>query len=259
MTSLHLHRPPPPLDAFVDVIWTCEREPERWAQERLLPDGSVELVIDLLASPSTDVVAGPHSHFFLLDTTQRQRLVGVHFKPGGAYPFLGPPLLELRNTEAPLDALWGPVARELREQIGEARTDDERCSIVSRVLLERGRERMSHHRAVEYALREFTHVPHACTIGDVSAATGLSQRRFIQLFAAEVGLTPKVFCRIRRFQRAIRAAHHSGFVNWSELAVDCGYFDQAHLIHDFQAFSGLTPAAWAAQRTAHVNHVPILD
>jgi AraC-like DNA-binding protein len=259
VTSLHLCHPSPPLSTFVDVIWTCEREPERWPQERLLPDGSVELVVDLLAPASTDVVAGPHSRFFVLDTTVRQQLVGVHFKPGGAFPFLGTPLLELRNAEAPLDTLWGPIARRLREQLGDARTDEERCEIVSRVLLVQGRDRMQHHRAVEHALREFTRVPHVRTVADVSRATGLSQRRFIQVFTEEVGLTPKVFCRIRRFQRAIRSAHRSAMVNWSELAVDCGYFDQAHLIHDFQAFSGLTPAAWAAQRTEHINHVPILD
>jgi AraC-like DNA-binding protein len=93
----------------------------------------------------------------------------------------------------------------------------------------------------------------------VSGAVGLSQRRFIELFNEQVGLTPKVFCRVRRFQHAIRRAHRNRAINWSELAVDCGYFDQAHLIHDFQAFSGLTPAAWAAQRTNHLNHVPILD
>jgi AraC-like DNA-binding protein len=254
-----MRRAAPPLSAFVDVIWTCEQEPQAWAQERLLPEGSVELVVDLLAPASTDVVSGPHSRFFLLETTLRQRLVGVHFKPGGAFPFLGPPLLELRNSMAPLDALWGVMARELRERLGEARTDEERCAIVERVLLARGRGHMQHHAAVDFALREFTRVPNARTIASVSAAIGLSQRRFIQLFSEEVGLTPKVFCRIRRFQRVIRSAHQNGRVNWSDLAVDCGYFDQAHLIHDFQAFSGLTPAAWAAQRTDHVNHVPILD
>ena len=259
MNAVHFCRPAPPLDDFVDVIWTCEREPEPWPQERLLPDGSVELVIDLLAPPSTDVVAGPHSRFFVLDTTFRQHLVGVHFKPGGAFPFLGAPLVELRNTAAPLDALWGSIARQLRDEVGDAHTDGARCEIVSRVLMLQGRNRLQHHRAVDHALREFTRVPLMRTLADVSAATGLSQRRFIQLFTEEVGLTPKVFCRIRRFQHAIRTAHRTGIVNWSELALDCGYFDQAHLIHDFQAFSGLTPAAWAAQRTEHVNHVPIFD
>jgi len=259
MTSFNMRRASPPLGAFVALLWTCEREPERWAQERLLPGGSVELVIDLAASPSADCVSGPHSRFFLLDTTRRQRLVGVHFKPGGAFPFVPPPLVELRNAEVALDGLWGRLARELRDRLDEAATDDERFAIVERVLLQQGRGRMEHHPAVRFALREFTRVPHVRTVADVSEAVGLSQRRFIELFNEQVGLTPKVFCRIRRFQRAIRRAHRSRLVNWSELAVDCGYFDQAHLIHDFQAFSGLTPSAWAAQRTNHLNHVPILD
>ena len=259
MTSFQMRAASPPLDAFVALIWICEREPERWSQERLLPGGSVELVVDLAAPAAADCISGPHSHFFLLDTTRRQRLVGVHFKPGGAFPFLTPPLCELRNAEVALDGVWGGVARELREQLGEAETDAERFAIVERVLLQHGRGRMQHHPAVRFALREFARVPHVRTIAEVSDAVGLSQRRFIELFNEQVGLTPKVFCRVRRFQGAIRRAHRNGAINWSQLAVDCGYFDQAHLIHDFQAFSGLTPAAWAAQRTSHVNHVPILD
>jgi AraC-like DNA-binding protein len=259
MTSFQMRRPGPPLNAFVDLLWICEREPERWPMERLLPGGSVELVVDLAGPASGDVVSGPHSRFFLLDTTRYQRLVGVHFKPGGAFPFIRPPLVELRNAEAPLDALWGRLARELRDRLGEADTDEERFTIVENVLTEQGRNRMRHHPAVEFALRTFTQAPSVRSVGEVSVAVGLSQRRFIELFNDEVGLTPKVFCRVRRFQRAIRAAHGTRVVNWSDLALDCGYFDQAHLIHDFQAFSGLTPAAWAAQRTDHVNHVPILD
>ena len=118
---------------------------------------------------------------------------------------------------------------------------------------------MQHHPAVAFALREFMRVPLMRTVTDVSATVGLSQRRFIQLFSQQVGLTPKVFCRVRRFQRAIRTAHQERQVNWSELALDCGYFDQAHFIHDFQAFSGLTPSAWDAQRIDSVTHVPVRD
>lgn len=254
-----MRSPPRPLATFVDVIWLCERRPEPWPQERLLPDGAMELVIDLAAPASTDVVSGPHSQFFLLDTTQRQQLVGVHFKPGGAFPFMPMPLFELRNLDAPLDALWGGMARELRDRLGEAKTDDERYAIVESVLFEQGRGRMQHHPAVDFALREFMRVPHGRTVADVARAVGLSQRRFIQLFAEQVGLTPKVFCRVRRFQAALQQAHRSRQVDWAGLAAECGYFDQAHFIHDFQAFSGLTPSAWASQRTEHLNHVPILD
>ena len=258
MTGFTFHRPGPPLDAFVDLIWRCDREPEPWAQERLLPEGSVELVVDLAAPASVDVVAGPHTRFFLLDTTKRQRLVGVHFKPGGAFPFVQPPMHELRNIEAPLDALWGGVAREFRERLGEASSDEKQFAIVEQVLTTRAADRLRHHPAVAFGLREFTHVPHVRTIAEVSQRIGMSQRRFIEVFAEETGLTPKMFCRIRRFQVAIRRAHKSACIDWATLALDCGYFDQAHFIHDFREFSGLTPSAWAAQRTDHLNHVPIV-
>lgn len=257
VTTFTCHRPSPPLDGFVDLIWRCDREPEPWSQERLLPEGSVELVIDLAAPASADVVAGPHTKFFLLDTTQRQRLVGVHFKPGGAFPFVHPPMYELRNIEAPLGALWGSLARELRERLGEASSDEEQFAIVERVLMARAGDRLRHHPAVAYSLREFTRVPHMRTIADVSQRVGLSQRRFIELFAGETGLTPKMFCRVRRFQASIRRAHKSARVDWTTLALDCGYFDQAHFIHDFREFSGLTPSEWAAKRTDHLNHVPV--
>jgi AraC-like DNA-binding protein len=256
VTGFTCHRPSPPLDAFVELIWRCDREPEPWTQERLLPQGSVELVIDLAAPASLDVVAGPHTKFFVLDTTQRQRLVGVHFKPGGAFPFVRPPMYELRNIEAPLDALWGGLARELRERLEEASSGEAQFAIVEHALVARAGDRLRHHPAVGYALREFTCVPHMRTIADVSQRVGLSQRRFIELFDEQTGLTPKMFCRVRRFQASIQRAHKSARIDWTTLALDCGYFDQAHFIHDFREFSGLTPSEWAARRTEHLNHVP---
>lgn len=251
--------PRAPLDAFVELIWLFDGAPRPWNQERLLPQGTVELVVDLEEPANDGVVSGPHSRFFLLDTSRPQRLVGVHFKPGGAFPFMRPPMHELRNRVAALDSLWGSAARELRERVGNARTDEEIFHIVERTLLARASDRLQRHPAVGFALKEFTRVPHVRTIADVSRHIGLSQRRFIQVFAEEVGLTPKVFCRVRRFQAAVNRAHRHGHPNWTELAIDCGYFDQAHFIHDFEEFSGLTPSAWAAQRTEHVNHVPIRD
>lgn len=257
--NIRFHVPPAPLDAFVELVWLFEGPPEPWAQERLLPQGTTELVVNLAGRPSGDVVSGPHSRFFLLDTSRPRRLVGVHFKPGGAFPFLRPPLDELRNGVIPLDCLWGATARELRERLGDARSDEDAFRIVDRILLARAGDRLRRHPAVAYALREFMRVPHVRTVANVSHRVGLSQRRFIELFADQVGLTPKVFCRVRRFQAAVAQGHRERQPNWIALALDCGYFDQAHFIHDFQEFSGLTPSAWAAQRTEQVNHVPIRD
>jgi AraC-like DNA-binding protein len=93
----------------------------------------------------------------------------------------------------------------------------------------------------------------------VTAQVGLSARRFIDVFGGEVGLTPKLFCRVRRFQKVLRGVAHGRRADWAAVAADCGYFDQAHFIHDFRAFSGLSPTAYLTQRTEHLNHVPIIE
>jgi AraC-like DNA-binding protein len=73
-----------------------------------------------------------------------------------------------------------------------------------------------------------------------------------------VGLAPKVFCRVRRFQRVLRMLHKTTQVDWADVALECGYYDQAHFIHDFQSFCGLTPSAYLAAATPHLNHVPLV-
>jgi AraC-like DNA-binding protein len=89
----------------------------------------------------------------------------------------------------------------------------------------------------------------------------MSQRRFIQIFAAEVGLTPGHFGRVLRFRRALRALPTAGTPDWASIAADHGYFDQSHFIHDFRAFSGLTPTDYVRQRSEHVkdHHVPMAE
>jgi AraC-like DNA-binding protein len=97
------------------------------------------------------------------------------------------------------------------------------------------------------------------TVKSVSESTGLSQRRFIDLFKREVGMTPKLFCRVRRFQDVLAFVRKSKTPDWSEAAYICGYFDQSHLIRDFRIFSGINPTDYALRRTNRVmeNHVPV--
>ena len=90
-------------------------------------------------------------------------------------------------------------------------------------------------------------------------AIGLSAKRFIERFKIEVGLTPKRYCRVRRFQRALALANRGRRVDWTGVALDCGYFDQAHFIHDFRSFAGLTPTEYLAARTSFQNHVKFLQ
>ena len=87
--------------------------------------------------------------------------------------------------------------------------------------------------------------------------TGISARRFIELFRREVGLTPKLYCRITRFRSVISTLELETSVDWAATAATCGYFDQAHFIHEFRELAGITPSAYIAGRTASPNHVRV--
>jgi AraC-like DNA-binding protein len=270
---IYHYKPGPPLDRFVDVIWVSESGPTPHPRERLLPDGSVELVFSLQEEAFPiysregldrcevfrwNVVCGPHSQSFAIGTATKVSVAGVHFKPGGAHPFLKLPAGELHNTHVGLDALWGDAATALvREKLLEATTPATRARVIERALLDAACGVPERHPAVAFALNEFRGVPEGQKIADVTEQIGLSSRRFIEVFRNEVGLAPKLFCRVRRFQKVVRMISAGQPVDWAEVALKCGYFDQAHFIHDFRAFSGINPSSYLADYIEHLNHVPI--
>jgi AraC-like DNA-binding protein len=185
-------------------------------------------------------------------------VLGVHFKPGGAFPFVRASAGELHNGHVPLPDLWGRTAHELREQILEAGSTADRFRLLEQALLSHVQRRLARHPAVALALHIFEN-DCAHLVDDVVRRVGLSPRRFIQVFTDEVGLTPKMYCRVRRFQEVLRRINLGCFKNGSDIALSCGYYDQAHCIRDFRAFSGLTPSVYLQCRGAFLNHVPISD
>jgi AraC-like DNA-binding protein len=270
----HAYIPQPPLSDFVALLWFQEGYDSPCAKERALPEGTVELVINLRedALPIVDrhnpslshrargsIICGPHSEFFVIDHSGQPTIMGVHFKPGGAFPFLGARADELHNTILSLDTLWGAAAGNLRARLLEARDLNAKFLALQAFLLERADRPLARYPAVAFALQQFQCAPHMRTISQVVEQVGLCERRFIQVFREEVGLTPKLFCRVRRFQSVLRLIERQQQVDWADVAATCGYFDQAHFIHDFRAFSGLNPTTYLAQRGERLNHVPLRD
>jgi AraC-like DNA-binding protein len=263
-------RPQPPLAAFVELFWFYASDAPAHGLERRLPDGSLSLIINLRddricvydrqrpdqfqAHPGS-LISGAHSTFTLIDTADQQALLGVVFKPGGALPFLGLPAAELHNQTVSLEALWGAEAQRLREQLLAASTVQRRFAMLEQALLARLASARMSHPAVGYALQQFQSASRPPAIATVTEQIALSQARFIQVFSDAVGLTPKQFCRVQRFQQVLRRLDRAAPIQWTQLALACGYFDQAHFIHEFQALAGLTPSAYLARRGEHHNHI----
>ena len=87
----------------------------------------------------------------------------------------------------------------------------------------------------------------------------MTPKRFIRHFEKVVGITPKRFARVRRFGRVLESVELGRPVRWSAVAASCGYFDQAHLIHDFQEFAGMNPTLYRPRAQGDRNHALIAD
>src|SRR5215469_12884298 len=192
-----LYSPPPPLGHFVELLWLYEGFRPAHPRERLLPTGTVEIVVHLredrtqtyghrhIERPFTlsgSVVCGAHSQYFVIDTASQGGVMGVHSRPGGAYPFLKLPNGELHNQHVDLSQFWGRQrVSELREQVLAAGEPEGKLRVVEQALLAVARGTFERHPAVAYALDTFHRAPGERSIRDVSDETGLSARRFIDL------------------------------------------------------------------------------
>jgi AraC-like DNA-binding protein len=267
-------RPRPPLNAFVESVWLCRNNVRAHALERVLPTGSSQLIVNLkedrtrLYDPerpqrcittSGTIFSGLQSCYQIIDTSEQEYVAGVAFKPGGASAFMRMPAYETNNADTPLEFLWSRSrAADLRDQLLEGIDGESQLDALEAALNDMLRP-AAIHPAVAFALTAFDRVPVTTTIGDVTDAIGMSAKRFIERFKAHVGVTPKRYCRIRRFQRAVTQAHQGRDLDWTRVAMDCGYFDQAHFIHEFRSFAGMTPTGYLASRTEFQNHVKFLQ
>jgi len=265
--NTRLRKPCSLISDFVTWIWCFEGS--RATRELLLPIGTTELVVSLEDNPIrvfTDIndtqgkrfgaaaVCGPQSRYFVLGPADHVSVVGAHFKPGGAFPFLGLPLNELNDQHVALEDLWGPYARSLRDQLLCAGGPEARMDVLEQALISRLAKRPAYHPVVAYALNQFGAAPAVPRVKEVSTASGYSAKRFIQLFEYGVGLTPKRYCRVRRFQDVIARLTRGLRVEWADVAADCGYYDQSHLIHDFREMAGMTPAQYQPIAPDSPNH-----
>lgn len=270
---LSMHRiPRQPLSALVECLWYWEGAPTTHTYERLLPNGESAIIINLREGPlriydardisrynnyGHAVLSGARSHCFVIDTNQQERVVGIQFKPGGAFPFFCVPAAELEGSSVALADLWPSRVGEIREQLLAGSSPAAMFTVLERSLIEQLVRSPELHPAVAFALSQFCRCGSHDSVAGIIDRVGLSPRRFIELFHRQVGLTAKTFSRVRRFQRVLRTVHGRHEIDWARVAVENGYYDQAHFIHDFQGFSGFTPSVYSSLATPHLNHVPL--
>lgn len=271
---LYLERiPAAPLAPFIRMLWYAQANNIAHRRERVLPTGCTQVILNLARDFLLDcpegrpecrmppaLVVGARSVYEIVDSTDMADLIGIVFSPGGLPPFASDAAHLFSNQSVALCDIWGSDANNIRDQLRELPSPQTRLHCFENFLRERFLSKLaartpSRSTEIEFALRRFACIPNVASVRETARRIGWSERRFSQIFREEVGLAPKVWCRIQRFQRAVRQLHTGADVRWAELALDCGYYDQSHFANEFRAFSGVDATTYSANRTLWANHI----
>lgn len=214
------------------------------------------------------ILVGPQVSRLDLHLPPEHLVVGAAFWPGGLHRLLGVPVSEMLDYSIESRTLLGPAVADVAARLEEAASYAAMLAALEAYLL-----------GVLRRLRPTTEQPLdrllplllpsgrlGAPLDRLAAEACLSPRQFERNFVQRVGLSPKLFARITRFDRAFRLKEKLPALDWLAMAVQCGYYDYRHLVRDFREFAGTTPPQLLAAETAHArvaggaaaHHLPVL-
>jgi AraC-like DNA-binding protein len=254
--------PDPRLRGHVLSYCSYREETTSFVRRRELPGVRVVLIINLgepirvqapglkagWSEQAEGFMAGLHDTFALTETGGSQAGVQVDLTPIGAFLLLGLPMYELSQRVVTIEELFGRGGMLLREALAEAPGWAERFALVDEfllTLLDRARSPVP---SVTRALGRLRESGGTVPVGVLAAEIGCSRRHLISRFREHVGVTPKLLARILRFERVVSLVDARTEMGWAEIAQVCGYYDQAHMIRDFNQFAGGPPSEFARLR-----------
>jgi AraC-like DNA-binding protein len=248
--------PSPALRLFVSALWYAEAWRPEHPRERIMPDGTANLMVMLdddasRAGAANAIVIGPRSRSVICRWgAVSPAMIGAHFTPAGIAAITEIPAAEFREGSVDLVELVGAKAHEVRERLLETPNAAKRLDLLDAWLERRIRTGPGTEPAIVWAARQLARP--MTRVSNVAERIGFSSRWFAARFERDIGLPPKMFHRVRRFQRALRLARRNP--DLADLALAAGYCDQAHFTHEVVRLGGMAPSVLFAARTDYLNH-----
>jgi AraC-like DNA-binding protein len=242
---------------------------EEWApgvtRRRQVPDCFVPLIIDF--RPSYKVAsatapeawalrrfgfaAGMHDRFALTESEGLASGMQIDFTPIGAYLIFGRPMSEMTNLVVGLDDVLGADGVRLVDRLVSAGDWGARFDLLEDFVLRRLQSARAVSPGVRWAWSQLRRANGQVEIGRLASELGCSRKHLVAQFHEQIGAAPKTIARILRFQHAVRLIHAASDANpvsGADVALTCGYFDQAHFIKDFRQLAGITPTEYLRRR-----------
>jgi len=257
--SVSVWQTDPRLAGIVASLWFGEGK-VAYQRDRILPSGQSQLLINLgppqyriepgppeVRVPFVDVwYSGLHQGPIDTEAPHGNALLGVAFNGHGTFPWLGEEMGALSDRIIALADALGDGALRLRERLLNTPSLETRFRVVERWLLSRLKPRAIVHPAVRWAVDRLAATGGRIAIEELATQTGFSRKHLGNLFRQQVGLSPKALARVHRFRGALDIlTRANGEVPWTQLAEQCGFYDQSHLINEFRRFTGFSPVELA--------------
>jgi AraC-like DNA-binding protein len=263
--------PAPPLAGYVRGYWGYSDNGLRVTRRRKAPSGFVTLIVNFGSpfrltdtrrpecriEPPMHFVAGLHDCPIDIEATGDSHCLQVDFTPIGAYHFLRQPMHALTDRTVAFDDLLGASAVRLRAALAGAADWASRFALLDAAIATRLADRVDGPSLATQAWRMLHGRDGRMDVGSLCAKLGCTRQQLIAGFHREIGLPPKRLARIMRVNRALRRLERGTPTNWADLAAECGFYDQSHLIHDVRRLAGVAPSTYLRLRLPDLGGVAV--
>lgn len=259
------------LATYVKSIWVSDDYTPASSRERLLPNGASQLIINLghqkfrhfeAADSQKEknydpaVITGIHTRNIFLDSYSRISTMGAVFHPGALSALFDTPAHTFANQIVSLQNIMGSQISALRQRLIETTSAEEQCKLLDAFLSRRLDRSFQPNPAVIYSVEQLNNKNGTPRIAEIRNNIGYSRRHFSGLFKQLVGITPKQYAKICRFQHTLMLMRYRDIQDWVDVALAGGYYDQSHFNHDFKSLSGISPTEYYRNQGEAMNHLP---
>ena len=255
LMDYNISRPSLRLSEYVKYYWSFDHciPSGTLHTQRVVPTGLFELVLYLNDKPVSSnpqnaisdylIVSGQQKSFYELNVHGKLSLFAIYFHPHGLSSFLNIPLKELFNQSIPLKLILKDIVNVFEDRLSKANSFEEQIKIAEELILNQIQKNKPdiHYQRIQHIIYLINQKQGNISIDVLASEACLSRKQFERIFLNIVGISPKQFLKIIRFQNAIYQKSLKPDLSLTELSHLCGYYDQAHMIHDFKSLSGYTP------------------
>lgn len=255
------HQLTAPIDTYIEAIFHFKNFMPDHSIERVVPTGHIFLIFELDGFPRNTFdketlkpnntftkvwISGMHRHYISISAHEKSEMFVIQFKAHGLYPFLHKSVESLTEKVIAAENIFGQEILDLHAKILPLVTSEEKFKVAENWLEQRFDEKQTPSKNFQNILNQLQKEP-ATNFSTIIKNYPNSQKHLIDQFKKYVGLTPKYYQRILRFNEILQKIQQKKNISWTEIAYSCGYADQSHFIKEFKYFSGFNPQEFIQQ------------